>query len=533
MSRASVDRASSRRHLDKTGEPRPGRQSLGQVSTPRTDHRGGPERRPLGQILNAVHNSERVLAARLEQEIAQMVQVNGITKLYLVGHSYGALLLRRAILINMGLTATSPWQNIVARVLLLGGANRGFLPYNAKWKIGALIAWPFQLLPSPWAVGQLALKGLRGSNWVTNLRMAWLKERDKVPFTVQIRGMKDSIVGPHDSLDVSRSPKSKELVIDDVGHKDLALLNKENLEIVKPKLAKKIIEALQATVAAEDPLQGDVPHHVVFLVHGIRDFAEWHEDLAETIRQVARQLAPPERTVDVEPISYGYFSVLQFLIPMSRRRCARTFLDRYVQCYARNPGAIFSAVAHSNGTFALTWAMKKNRFVRLKHIFIAGSVLYRKFNWQNLHVEGMKVLNECAALDWPVGAICWFLRMIYLRRLGTSGVYGFVGPFVHPDGFVRNNVRGGGHSDALNARRHEEIARFVLTGAEMSTSAGLRGKRFRNWVGLWAFRFVVVFIFAAFVYLYSIVAAAALATWPTVALSAGVTVLLLIVLLII
>jgi hypothetical protein len=435
--------------------------------------------------------------------------------------------------INMGSTATLSWQSLVERVILLGGANRGFLPYNATWKIAASVAQLFQLLPSPLAMGQLALKGLRGSNWVTNLRMAWLRRREKVPFTVQIRATKDSLVGPHDSLDVTRSSNSKELDIAGVGHKDLALLNKDNLKVVEPKLKEKLAEALQANVAGEKPPPQPTPHHIMFLIHGIRDFAEWHEDLTETIKQVA---TAEGRTAEGESISYGYFSALQFLIPLARRRCARAFLDRYVQCFARNPDAVFSAVAHSNGTFALTWAMRQNPFVRLRYIFLAGSVLYRKFDWQRLYIEGIKVRNECATLDWPVGALCWFLRMVYWRRLGTSGVYGFKGSFVHPhaEGFLRNNLRAGGHSTALNARRHEEIARFLLTGKEMSDSAELsRGEAFWSGIGLWVFRVVIVLIVGVFSYLYFKIVAASLATWITVVFSAGVTVLLLIVLLIV
>lgn len=474
------------------------------------------------------------LAARLEQEIAHEVQTKNITKLYLVGHSYGALLLRRAILINMEATATSHWKRLAERVILLGGVNRGFLPYNVGWRIGAAIAALFQWLPTPLCVGQLALKGLRGSDWVTNLRMTWLSKQSTVPFTVQIRGTKDSLVGPHDSLDVSRSSNSRELVIDDMGHKDLALLVKANRANVTPKLKETIADALTAEVGKAEAPAMPPPDYVVFLIHGIRDFAEWHEDLGETIRRTAAEI---NTTVEVVPISYGYFSALQFLFPTARVRCARSFRDQYVQNFARNPDAVFSAVAHSNGTYALTWAMMKNRFIRLRHIFLAGSVLYRKFNWRELYVDGMKVRNECAAWDWPVGAICWFLRMLYWRRLGTSGVYGFIGSFVHPlgGGFVRNSLRRGGHSTALKARRHETIARFVLTGEEMSDSVADLSwwEKAGNVLVLSIARVIVAGIFVVFFQLYSTVAIANLAAWPTVILSAGITLLLVIVLLLV
>lgn len=480
-----------------------------------------------------------VLAADLESTIARAVENKSVPCLYLVGHSYGALLLRRAILNDMEKEEKARWHRRVNGAILLGGANRGFLPYNVLWKSAAAVARLFQFLPSPWAMGQLALKGLRGSNWVTVLRMTWIKRRDTVPFTVQIRGTKDSLVGPHDSLDVTLSPKSAELVITGVGHKDLALLNRNNLAAVSTPLEKTITaarEAIDAGKATPEPSHSQ-PHHVVFLIHGIRDFAEWHEDLAETIRKVAYGNL---QTVEVEPISYGYFSALQFLIPLARRRCARAFLDRYVQCYARKPEARFSVVAHSNGTFALTCAMEQNQAVEISRILLAGSVLYRKFNWSRLlgeRSEKTRVRNECATQDWPVGAICWFLRMVYWRRLGTSGVYGFKGSFVNSSNvtFLINNWRAGGHSVALNARYHEEIAKFLLPSdkdpalsAEPAAGTALPISKL-----LWVFRVILLIIVGVLGYLYFKVATACLAAWLTVVLSATVTVLSLIFLLIV
>jgi hypothetical protein len=58
--------------------------------------------------------------------------------------------------------------------------------------------------------------------------MQWVKmsvdKSDKLPFTVQIRGTQDKLVGPNDSRDVSVAHNSLELIVDGVGHRDLALL---------------------------------------------------------------------------------------------------------------------------------------------------------------------------------------------------------------------------------------------------------------------------------------------------------------------
>jgi hypothetical protein len=250
--------------------------------------------------------------------------------------------------------------------------------------------------------------------------------------------------------------------IKNVGHRELALLNPNTRDKVKKDLEPYIDKALDAkTQNASEQVR---PDYVVFLIHGIRDFAEWHEDLGETITRLA---AEKNNTVEIVPISYGYFSALQFLFPIARRRCARSFLDRYVQYYARYPDAKFCALAHSNGTFALASALQSNRFIDLENVLLAGSVLPRAFRWQDIRGRLALLRNDCADADWPVSVLCWLLRSCY-RELGTSGVFGFEGPAVRsaasPNGKISNNFHAGGHSVALEPERHEEIARFLLTG---------------------------------------------------------------------
>lgn len=470
------------------------------------------------------------LAASLEKQIATKVTQDGFTELYLVGHSYGALLLRKAILLNLGGTRTSVWHDKVKRIILLGGANRGFLPYNLWTEFLASIARLIQWLPTPLCIGQLALNGLRGSAWLNDLRMTWLEQHGSVPFTVQIRGSNDSLIGPHDSIDLARSTKFQEFVISDVGHLDLALLRKSNISNVSAALNQKIADAVTATPRADNSTAQDA-HHVVFLLHGIRDYAEWHEDLGETIKQNG------DAATEVVPISYGYFSALQFLSPTARNRCSRTFLDRYVQTYARNPSTTFSVVAHSNGTFALTHALRNNSFVRLRDVFLAGSVLYRKFDWTSLRSRVTRVRNECSSRDWPVGVICGILRIIYWRKLGTSGVYGFLGDSVHPNtsSFVRNTFRKGGHSAALNPKYHEEISRFVLGQGEMNAEdePNVLGKLGR-FAGFNTLRVIVGLLLpATFLYLACYVATMSIAPIFKVLMSAAITTLYLLILLLI
>jgi hypothetical protein len=206
-------------------------------------------------------------------------------------------------------TATAPWVNKVKKVVLLGGTNRGFLPYSWFWKFCAGIASLCQYLPGILRAGRLPVKGLRGSAWVTNLRMAWLGKANDVPFTIHIRGERDNIVGPHDSLDIV-AHKGQELVLDGVKHSDLALLDPQSVPVVTSKLGDAIKQALALTKPSDSarPDHGpdDEPRRFVFLIHGIRDYAEWHEDLGETILQVAAA-GHNKQKVEILPISYGYF----------------------------------------------------------------------------------------------------------------------------------------------------------------------------------------------------------------------------------
>lgn len=427
-----------------------------------------------GSYFSTAHPEK--VAERLHDEISKEMS-KGYKQLYLVGHSFGALLLRQAILFNATLEGKRGyWVDEVNKAIFLAGTNRGFQPYSRLYEKLASLGRVLQGLPSFLRVGQLAVGGLRGSPWVTTLRMEWVKKRGKLPFTVQIRGTQDKLVGPNDSRDLAVATNSAELdPIKNLGHRELALLNPNTRDTVKKHLEPYIDQALNAKSQAATRQVS--PDYVVFLIHGIRDFAEWHEDLGETITRLA---AKDNYSVEIVPISYGYFSALQFLFPIARRRCARSFLDRYVQYYARYPDAKFCALAHSNGTVALSSALQSNRFIDLENVFLAGSVLPRTFRWQDVRGKLVQVRNECSDADWPVSVLCWLLSGFY-RELGTSGVFGFDGPEVRsiaaPNGKIANNFHAGGHSVALEPEHHEEIARFLLKGNPWST---LKDPKHRN-----------------------------------------------------
>ncbi|MCA9079677.1 MAG: hypothetical protein KDA58_03920, partial [Planctomycetaceae bacterium] len=209
------------------------------------------------------------------------------------------------------------------------------------------------------------------------------------------------------------------------------------------------------------------PRQVVFLVHGIRDFAEWQATLGAEIQRLS-----PEAII--VPVTYGYFTALQFLYRTSRKRAMRVFVDRYTQARAEHRGAIFHVACHSNGTWVVAHALKDNLSFRIKNLYLCGSVLSRTFPWHKLQGSRItgKIRNDCANQDWPVGVLCSILSWIPLWwDLGSGGVDGFQQRVV-----TNNQYLQGHHGIALTSTRHEEIAQFLLgMGSEHASRLTKRG----------------------------------------------------------
>lgn len=242
------------------------------------------------------------------------------------------------------------------------------------------------------------------------------------------------------------------------------------------------------TLAASDssPGRSKAPPVVVFLVHGIRDYGEWQEGLAARIREIAeeRNIVPAE----VVAVRYGYFSAFQFLFGDERLRATRSFLDLYAQTKASYPRAQCHVVAHSNGTYVVGMALLRNGFLRLRNLYLAGSVLSREFPWPQFFSTAPNSQKNCgqiqgvihsdrAAWDWPVGNLCLLLGIIgkipvigplfSLQHVGTGGVDGFANRFVSGQEILtERRYLPGDHGEALRPVHHESIARFLLDDVE-------------------------------------------------------------------
>lgn len=250
--------------------------------------------------------------------------------------------------------------------------------------------------------------------------------------------------------------------------------------------------------------------HVIFLIHGIRDFGEWQDALAAKIRAVAEQLG--QEVLDVVIIRYGYFNAFQFLLWAERDRASRLFLDAYAQARSRFPNAKFHVAAHSNGTYVVANALLRESEMRLDNVYFAGSVVWRGYfgdrrpGLGHAQAQGLRagqvqrLRSDCASRDWPVGSLCWWLSLGNRLRwgmVGTGGVDGF-------DPLGDHVVSGvhwlrGGHGEGLRAKRHEDIARYLITG--QSTLPASESKL--DHLYLWLTRLVALAAVLAVVGLYA------------------------------
>lgn len=156
--------------------------------------------------------------------------------------------------------------------------------------------------------------------------------------------------------------------------------------------------------------------HVVVLVHGIRTFADWQDDLRATLR---------EHGFIVALTNYGRFNLLKFLLPVPffRRQAIRQIERQLAQVFERYPDADISVIAHSFGTYVIAHLLDKFAFNR---VVFCGSVVRFDFDFGPLLSKfNAPLLNEVGTKDaWPAVAhsVTW--------GYGYAGSYGFRTPTV-------------------------------------------------------------------------------------------------------
>ena len=433
-------------------------------------------------------------------------------EILLVGYSAGALLIRKALAYGLGelqdhpfpelgLATRASWEEIASRsrVVLLAGINRGWSLDECPVEIHRFLYRPARLLLALLRllpIGRFALSLERGSPFVANLRIQWihLSRAGKAPPVVQLLGGQDGIVRKEDNKDALVSNHFIFIPVPFANHRSIVDFEDpvdgaarksayfESLTADLPSLSDKYrvnTDTLKADDTAglgkneadDDDRPGDKRTNLlIFLIHGIRDNADWPRELARKIRAEAQKQSPPVRVRCVTS-SYGHFPMLHFLLFKRRKKNVRWFMDRYTEELAKLPDAKIHYVGHSNGTYLLAEGLRTYAAMKFDRVAFMGSVVPGNFPWRKYYKEGRigEFRNDRSAKDWIVGVFPGFyqlmgklIRVPYFSDIGDGGFRGFdqsVGDF-HTENYYFN----GGHGKPTEAQNHASLAQYILTG---------------------------------------------------------------------
>jgi len=217
------------------------------------------------------------LAQQLDREIERLHEPTG-GRVVLIGHSLGGLLVRRAYL--EALRRQDSWAGSVDRILLLAAPNRGTLAISrSRWlAVGDALARSY-------GVGKLIQATYRGSPFVVNLRLDWIREFRTLaapPFVAQVLGNRDKVVSAADSRDLLQFPNSEDHILPNSTHASVVRRG-ESGEIVRDLLTKRVMAAASAATAQASA------DYKILIVHGIRDYGERFQELRDAVAALAIQ----------------------------------------------------------------------------------------------------------------------------------------------------------------------------------------------------------------------------------------------------
>jgi pimeloyl-ACP methyl ester carboxylesterase len=445
---------------------------------------------------NTLSNADPVAVAdELNAAIGQAVDAYGFSSVTLVGHSIGALLLRKAYVFALGFNqdSTSPvdphsWAERVDRMVFLAAFNRGInilgrTPGRSYWRwLGLRAAYTLARL---FHRAEFVRRFERGGRFVSNLRLQWLQATNpdvqsvsafrpsaepvrgtpgdrQPPPVVQLIGIEDEYVGDDESNDLAVCGSFVRINLQNTNHRTI-------LSFTDDPDGRARRRAFESALG-DDVRVPRVPHddrvrRIVFVMHGIRDFGFWVPQLAKRILR----LAPPH-TVKTIPASYGYFPMLPFIIWSDRQRNVRWFMDELTNALAESPSALVDFVGHSNGTYLLASALRDYAATKFHNVVFAGSVVRRDFPWDTFARAHRvaAVRNYVASADWVVGILPHFfefladtfnLRSSHYLDIGGAGFFGFTSGVTAPDQvtFVK-----GAHGAAIVPRNWDSIARYIM-----------------------------------------------------------------------
>jgi pimeloyl-ACP methyl ester carboxylesterase len=211
---------------------------------------------------------------------------------------------------------------------------------------------------------------------------------------------------------------------------------------------------------------------VIFVIHGIRDKGFWTQKIARAVKQEGER---EQRVFYSFTRTYGYFAIFQFLVPWVRQWKTCWLMDHYVLMRALYPGANFSYVGHSNGTYLLARALLNYPAAKFQHVVFVGSVVRCNYPWrmllpdrsENRSGQVDKILNYVATEDWVVAIFAKaFQQFGALFDIGSAGYDGFDEhrQGKRPPGLHEAKFIVGMHAAGIREAHWNDIARFIVKG---------------------------------------------------------------------
>lgn len=471
------------------------------------------------------------LASQLDEDIERARREVDAEEIIIVAYSSGSALVRRALLqakdreweqkklkavanssddqslIKPGDTTFinfCSWSRYLKKVIHIGGMTVGWefnsqMPKLYLW-LGPMIR---PLFPSwfPWQI-------YRGSTFITDTRIGL--NRHHIPDShdsYYILGTQDQFLSPRDAVEPgSAKDEGKNpvyLEVQGFDHQSILYFESSNIHKILIKIIQnkkeditKHAQSLRKERFARYIPQSDIDDyldpmdnqpaerintvkHVVIVLHGIRDSGFWAKRIAHRIKEQHRSGNKDEilSLLRVVSLSYGYFSLWDFLRPGGRRHAVEWFQNVYADITALYPNAEVSFVGHSNGTYLGTHALQCERLT-YRYLVLAGSVVRSDFwdkkgkSWQWKKKVG-RLLNLQGVDDWIVGLLPGGIETIPIvgkwMDLGGLGAYG--NPWIKED--IEQIKLVGDHGAGIMDKGWDNLAKFLLKPESMTARLDL------------------------------------------------------------
>ncbi|WP_172332725.1 hypothetical protein [Mangrovicoccus sp. HB161399] len=472
----------------------------------------------------------RDIVLNVISEISSRMDGHEFDRITIVGFSTGALIVRSVLTTAHGLNEKGgfifenrcDWVNKVERVVYLAGILRGW-SISSETTIAARVLGPGILaLVRTFGRflggrGAFISKCRKGMPFVVGERLNWIFLEEfkpepnsslsclKLPEIINILGSRDEFVSPADCIELA--PRARTIYLEVPSTNHLEMLRFEGYgaqgdlrrEIIKEALVSpfEILSGMEKYRVELDDLSDyfdelDRPHRdldearseeildAVIVLHGIRDHGFWTKRIARRIKSSGAR-----SFVRVPTPGYGFFSVLDFINPVRRRKQARWLAEQYVEIrdYYRN--AKVSFVGHSNGTYLLKSALDQNPNIKFNRVYLAGSVLRTDLDWDifSRQISG-KVVNITGSSDIVVAFLPGAMQRLGLKFLDVGGA-GFSGFTSRPSNVELVECEtNGSHFTGVSEDYWGEIADFILFDKVPMSRKAFRPpwKRFVVWL---------------------------------------------------